>query len=132
MSSPPTKQVLVVRRDLKVRRGKEVSQGGHAAAAWLAAMVTEALQPDGIATIRLDPAAVAWLLGSFRKITVYVNTEAELLALHAEAERRGLRSRLIRDAGLTEFRGVRTVTMLAIGPDWDEAVDAVTAGLPLY
>lgn len=28
------KQVIVVRKDLKLRRGKEIAQGAHAAMAW--------------------------------------------------------------------------------------------------
>jgi PTH2 family peptidyl-tRNA hydrolase len=29
------KQVLVIRKDLKMRRGKEIAQGAHASMAWL-------------------------------------------------------------------------------------------------
>jgi len=35
----PTKQVIVIRRDLKMRRGKEIAQGAHASTAWLAERV---------------------------------------------------------------------------------------------
>ena len=31
----PTKQVIVIRRDLRMRRGKEIAQGAHASMAWL-------------------------------------------------------------------------------------------------
>ena len=45
----PTKQVIVIRRDLRMRRGKEIAQGAHAATAWLAELVIEAAGagPDG-------------------------------------------------------------------------------------
>lgn len=132
MDKAPIKQVLVVRRDLKVRRGKEISQGGHAALAWLATLVTKAIQPDGTATIQLDPVAIEWLTSSYRKATVHVPDLAALLALHEAALARGLRSFVIRDAGLTEFHDVETVTMIAIGPARDEDVDALTGNLPLY
>jgi PTH2 family peptidyl-tRNA hydrolase len=32
---PDIKQVIVIRKDLKMRRGKEIAQGAHAAMAWL-------------------------------------------------------------------------------------------------
>ncbi len=33
------KQVIVIRRDLKMRRGKEIAQGAHASMAWLSRRV---------------------------------------------------------------------------------------------
>ena len=44
--SRPTKQVIVIRRDLRMRRGKEIAQGAHAATAWLAELVIQQLTPD--------------------------------------------------------------------------------------
>ena len=41
----PTKQVIVIRRDLRMRRGKEIAQGAHAATAWLAELVIQQLAP---------------------------------------------------------------------------------------
>ena len=36
-----TKQVIVIRRDLKMRRGKEIAQGAHASMLWLADRVIQ-------------------------------------------------------------------------------------------
>ena len=41
----PTKQVIVIRRDLRMRRGKEIAQGAHASMAWLAERVLAAADP---------------------------------------------------------------------------------------
>ena len=127
------KQVIVIRRDLHMRRGKEIAQGAHASSAWLAQLVGSAFDPStGRSQVVLDATAATWITGSFRKITLQVQSEAELVGLHEHAGRIGLRSHLIRDSGRTEFGGVPTVTALAIGPDLASDIDAVTGDLPIY
>jgi peptidyl-tRNA hydrolase, PTH2 family len=129
----PVKQVIVIRRDLRMRRGKEIAQGAHAASAWLAERVLPHLTPDGTANhIHLTPAEQTWLQTSWRKVTLKVASEDELLAVYQQAEEAGLAVRLITDRGLTEFGGVPTRTCLAIGPDYDELIDPVTGDLELY
>lgn len=127
------KQVIVIRRDLKMRRGKEIAQGSHASSAWITTMVTSAIDPvTRIATVTLDPVTYAWATASWRKVTLQVQTEEELVALHEAAQARGLRSHLVRDSGRTEFGGVPTLTALAIGPDLSSLIDEVTGDLTLY
>lgn len=134
MPSPEdVKQVIVIRRDLKMRRGKEIAQGAHASSAWITHLVLASLDPrTGQATIALDPVAQLWITTSWRKVTLQVGTEEELVALHAAARARGLRSELITDSGRTEFGGVPTRTALAIGPDLASTIDEVTGHLALY
>jgi peptidyl-tRNA hydrolase, PTH2 family len=129
----PTKQVIVIRRDLKMRRGKEIAQGAHAAEAWLADRVLLNIRPNGaVDPLVLSPAEQAWLESSFRKVTVKVNSEEELMAVYQKALEAGLVVNLITDRGLTEFGGVPTRTCLAVGPDYDDLVDPVTGDLELY
>jgi peptidyl-tRNA hydrolase, PTH2 family len=127
------KQVIVIRRDLKMRRGKEIAQGAHASSAWLAFMVAENIDAvTGSATVTIDANARVWITTSFRKITLQVQSEEELLELHKQALGRGLRSHLITDSGRTEFGGVPTVTALAIGPDLATHIDEITGHLTIY
>jgi PTH2 family peptidyl-tRNA hydrolase len=127
------KQVIVIRRDLKMRRGKEIAQGAHASSSWLVSLVVEALDPSArSATIALDEAAAVWITSSWRKVTVQVHSEEELVELHEAARARGLRSHLVQDSGLTEFGGVPTLTALAIGPDRAAVIDEVTGHLVIY
>jgi peptidyl-tRNA hydrolase, PTH2 family len=129
----PTKQVIVVRRDLRMRRGKEIAQGAHAATAWLAELVIRQMMPGGtVNRVQLSQAERAWLETSFRKVTVKVGSEEELMAVYAKALEAGLVIHLITDRGLTEFGGVPTRTCLAIGPDYDDVIDPVTGDLELY
>ena len=129
----PTKQVIVIRRDLRMRRGKEIAQGAHAATAWLAERVIQRMTPDGtVDHVELSEAERTWLETSFRKVTVKVGSEEELMEVYRKALAAGLVVHLVTDRGLTEFGGVPTRTCLAVGPDYDDLVDPVTGDLELY
>lgn len=122
------KQTIVLRKDLNMRKGKMVAQGAHAS---LRAILMLGHEEDGRFVIPLDERLAPWLLGRFKKICVSVNSEAELLELHERARQAGLIAALIQDAGLTEFGGVPTYTALAVGPDREDRIDAITGLLPL-
>lgn len=121
------KQVIVVRRDLGMRRGKEIAQGSHAAMAFLSRQLQ-----GGKNEIKLSEAAREWIESSFTKVCVRVDNEEELLEIKEKAEQAGLEVHLITDSGRTEFGGVPTKTCLAIGPDESEKIDAITGHLKLY
>jgi len=122
------KQTIVLRKDLNMRKGKMVAQGAHAS---LRAILQLGHRDGGNFVIPLDERLEPWLLGRFKKICVSVNSESELLALHERALQAGVIAALIQDAGLTEFGGVPTYTALAVGPDREDRVDAITGSLPL-
>jgi PTH2 family peptidyl-tRNA hydrolase len=107
----PVKQVIVIRRDLRMRRGKEIAQGAHASMAWLSQRVISRMGPDGaVDHLQLSEAEQAWFERSFRKVTVKVTSEEELMAVYEKAQQAGLAVHLITDRGLTEFGGVPTRT----------------------
>lgn len=124
MSEKIAKQVIVMRKDLNMRKGKMVAQGSHAS---LGAVL---LFGQGKHDSHLD-AYGSWIKGTFTKICVSVDSEQELMEVFAEASKRKLPVKLITDAGHTEFHGQPTRTCLAIGPAWSEEIDAVTGGLKL-
>jgi len=113
------KQVIIVRSDLNMRRGKEAAQVAHAS---LSAVIPN-----------LGTTAVGHWLNDWGgcKIVVSVHGEADLLRAYAKARDSGMICSLITDAGGTEFHGVPTVTCAAIGPDGAEAVDAITGEMTL-
>lgn len=121
---PEIKQVLVIRKDLKMRRGKEIAQGAHAAMAFL---VKKSLRKEEFTEVER-----LWMEGLFTKVCVRVDSEAELLAVAQAAEKEGLRVEIITDAGKTEFAGFPTRTCLAVGPDIASRIDKVTSHLELY
>ena len=124
------KQVIVMRKDLGMRKGKMIAQGAHASLKVL--LDAGAADPErAMFAIRLDPAMAAWLGGRFTKVCVSVDSEAALEAVVERARAAGVPCALIVDAGATEFHGVPTKTCCAVGPAWVDAVDAITGELPL-
>lgn len=128
------KQVIVIRRDLHMRRGKEIAQGSHASSAWISFVVADALRRgDNMLDLSvIGEAARVWLTSSFRKVTLQVQTEEEIVSLHEKAKAAGLLSELITDSGKTEFGGNPTITALAIGPNLVADIDSITGHLSIY
>jgi PTH2 family peptidyl-tRNA hydrolase len=118
------KQVIVMRRDLGMRRGKEIAQGAHASMMWLALRIR---QPGHT----FSEAERQWLDGPFTKVCVRVDSEEELLAIVQKAQETGVMAYLCVDAGRTEFHGVPTPTCCAVGPDFPERIDPITGHLKL-
>jgi PTH2 family peptidyl-tRNA hydrolase len=127
-----TKQVIVMRKDLGMRKGKMIAQGAHAS---FAVFLHGAVIADDELVIHLTDAMKAWLGPTegprFTKVCVSVDSEQALLAVVAKARERGVPCSLITDSGKTEFHGVPTNTCCAVGPAWAEDVDAITGELPL-
>jgi len=122
------KQVIVMRHDLNMRRGKQIAQGAHAAMSFLC----RKLQNQGAVSLDdFSESQQVWLTGAFAKICCRVDSEDELMAILANATEAGLEVHLITDSGRTEFRGQPTRTCLAIGPDDAEKIDAITGHLQL-
>lgn len=117
------KQVIVIRKDLKMRRGKEIAQGSHASIAFLL---------DGYQTMsaKLLTDFSEWTRTGQTKICVSVNSEKELLDVFQQAKNAKLEAHIIRDAGHTEFKEP-TLTAVAIGPALSSEIDKITGDLPL-
>ena len=107
------KQVILVRHDLKLSRGKLVSQCSHAS--------VEAVLKSNKEKIN------EWRKFS-KKVVLKVRDEKELLSLKKLADKEKLVTALIKDAGRTEVKP-GTITCLAIGPDEDKKIDKITGKL---
>ncbi len=127
------KQVIVVRTDLNMRKGKMSALAAHAAMLFLCRNLNWCHMTinDKVATFCPTSVEYEWLTGSFTKVVVGANSLEELEELHRKAEEAGLTSHLMVDNGETEFGGVKTVTALAIGPDYSSEIDPITGHLKL-
>ena len=124
------KQVIVMRKDLGMRKGKMIAQGAHASLKVFLDRRATAGDPASFA-FPVTEAMQEWLGGRFTKICVGVTSIEELEAVVARAAAAGVPCALVIDAGHTEFHGVPTPTCCAVGPAWTDEVDAITGGLPL-
>jgi PTH2 family peptidyl-tRNA hydrolase len=113
------KQVIVIRTDLNMSRGKLAVQVAHAA-------VSSAEN----ARKHLPASWRKWFWEGQKKVAVKVGTEADLVDLFNKAKRAGLPAYLVRDRGLTELPP-GTTTALGIGPAPTERVDKITGDLQL-
>ena len=110
------KQVIIIRQDLKLPKGKAVAQGAHAS-------VDAVLKSD-------SNIVKAWRQAGMAKIALKVKDEEELVKLFQKAKDNGFAASLITDAGKTVV-APGTKTCVAIGPDDEEKIDLITGDLSL-
>jgi PTH2 family peptidyl-tRNA hydrolase len=110
------KQCLIIRNDVKMSCGKRCAQAAHAS---IGAFNTadKVLQK-------------AWFSEGQKKVVLKANDERTLYELKVIAERAGISSSLIQDAGLTEIPP-GTITALGLGPARTEDLDKITGNLTL-
>jgi len=113
------KQVIVMRTDLKMSKGKIAAQAGHAA-------VSAAEE----ARKNFSDWWKAWIEEGQCKIAVRAKSEQELLELQKKAKELKLPSALVIDRGLTELPP-ETITCLGIGPAPSSQIDEITGKLHL-
>lgn len=110
------KQVILVRQDLKLPKGKMSAQAAHAS-------VEAALNSP-------KKLLEAWRKSGAKKVILKVKDKKELIEFKKKAEMKGLTSALIVDAGKTVLPK-ETATCLGIGPDEEKKIDAVTGKLKI-
>lgn len=126
------KQVIVMRKDLGMRKGKMIAQGAHASLASILNFISQTSTDKLTRTISIPNGdVVEWLDGSFTKICLSVNSETELDEIYEKAKNANLPCSLIVDNGATEFHGIKTKTCCAIGPARSEIIDSITGHLSL-
>ncbi len=110
------KQVILVRHDLKLPKGKLAAQSAHASVS---------------AVLKADKRAVQqWSLAGMKKVALKVADEKMLYRYVQQAKDVGLVTAVITDAGKTVV-APGTVTCAAIGPDDESRIDKICQDLSL-
>jgi PTH2 family peptidyl-tRNA hydrolase len=110
------KQVILVRNDLKLTKGKMAAQVSHASVE-----ATLKSHKDDIKT---------WREEGMKKAVLKVDNRYQLFKFKNKAEDAGLVVALITDAGHTHLKP-GTATCVGIGPDDAEKIDEITGELKL-
>jgi peptidyl-tRNA hydrolase, PTH2 family len=110
------KQVILVRQDLKLPKGKLAAQVAHAA--------VHAYRKASFIKKRI------WLSLGMKKVVLKVKDLDELRIYIKKAKDKGLKTSLIADAGKTVVEP-GTITCLGIGPDEDEKINEITGELKI-
>ena len=110
------KQCLIVRNDIKMSCGKKCAQAAHASIGAF---------ESADKTLRK-----AWQSEGQKKVVLRADSERTLFELKVIAERAGISTSLIQDAGMTEIPP-GTITALGLGPAKTEDLDKITGSLSL-
>jgi len=122
MSDTKLKQIIIVRKDLNMRKGKMIAQGAHAAIGAYVAILKSR---------RYDNKLINdWEKNGATKICFGINNEEALLKLWNAAILLHMPCYLVMDAGKTELKEP-TLTALAIGPFPDDTLKLITHDLKL-
>ncbi|NHJ12610.1 MAG: peptidyl-tRNA hydrolase [Candidatus Thorarchaeota archaeon] len=113
------KQVIAVRTDLGMSKGKTAVQVAHGS-----------LSAAERVRVHSQDVWKAWFREGQKKVAVKVSSEEELLELRNTALDLQVPFAVIRDAGMTELPP-GTTTVIGIGPGKAEEIDRITGALKL-
>jgi peptidyl-tRNA hydrolase, PTH2 family len=115
------KQVILVRTDIKMSKGKVGAQCAHAS---VEAVLKALKSKSGEEKVK------SWRGEGMMKITLKIDSEKELYKYMQQAKDLGMITATITDAGHT-FVAPGTVTCGCIGPDEIEKIDEITGKLKI-
>ena len=115
----PCKMVCVVNQGLKMGKGKIAAQVGHGAV--MATMQAGAKKPMNLEQ---------WLATGQKKVCLKGRDAEHLLELEKQAKAAGVLTTLVHDAGHTQIPS-GSLTVLALGPEMEAALEEITGELKL-
>ena len=110
------KQAILVRKDLKLSKGKMGAMCAHAS-------VEATLRSS---RFKVNP----WRKNGMKKVILKVDNLRELMKYQRIAKKEKVVATIIKDAGRTELKP-GTITCLGIGPDKEEKIDKISGKLKI-
>jgi PTH2 family peptidyl-tRNA hydrolase len=150
------KQVILIRKDLKMGKGKIASQASHACMKVFfdelykfshtrlnyktvvengiivdSSSFYDVVDLNNCYLLRKKSYFDEYINGAFKKVVLAVNSEEELKKYYEIAKEKDINCSIILDSGKTEFDNVPTYTSVAIGPWEAKEIDKITGHLKL-
>lgn len=130
------KQIIVIRKDLNMRKGKMIAQGAHASNMFLfdCFLALEDYEPILRSIQRyeiMNKLLNQWIANGYKKIVLSCNSEEELESIVQATLDSAILAYRVFDSGLTEFHGVKTFTCASLGPANSDKLDPITKNLKL-
>lgn len=110
------KQIIIVRADLKIGKGKLIAQASHAAIGAMKLVDEEIIKK--------------WENKGSKKVVLKAKDVKELKQIMSELKKNKIPLFLVRDAGLTQLKK-GTITALGVGPVEEKKIDKITGKLKL-
>ena len=107
------KQAILIRKDIKMSKGKACAQAAHAS----------------ISSSKNSKTSGRWMMTGQKKIVLKA-TLKEIKDAENKCKKLKIPCALIHDAGFTEVMS-GTITALGIGPDDEKKINKITGSLPL-
>jgi len=124
------KQVILLRRDLKLRRAEAAALASKASMTF----VVEGDESDrsGSVQVELSGIEAEWLLGTATRIVLGVNSEDAMRKLLLKAELQGVSTYEI--TGSSNGKADEGIQLIAaaLGPDDSDKLDLITGNLKLF
>ncbi len=117
------KQVIVVRKDLKLGKGKLAAQVAHASCEAVF-LILDKMKPKWRDWLQ------QWRIEGQEKVVLKVDNAQELIDIYNKAKNQDLPTVLVRDAGRTQIPP-GTITAVGIGPAPEHEIDRITGHLKL-
>lgn len=130
MENKPTKQVLVIRRDLKLAKDVESKVLAQASVMVISDLLKSNPSWDkkedqyNLGFEHNSKALFDFMSYRFRKIVVYVNSKEELLEVYNKAKIKNMLCSIVKINN--------EEASVCVGPDYDENFVEVSGNLPLY
>lgn len=125
-----TKQVILLRRDMRLRRAEAAALASKASMAFV--LECDESDQGGCVKINLTGIEAEWILGSSTRIILGVSSEDALRKLLLKAEMLGISTYEVTGSSSGKpDEGIQLIAA-ALGPDEEDKLDLLTRNLKLF